>query len=779
MRSRALWACLVVLAAALALGTGLWWLGQRALDRALLKAEARLRRAGVCERLGTGRLEVEWPAVVAREVRLEGGRVQGRLREVRLEPTDALGWLVPWMGEATAFVSGADLTVRDEPAVASGPDGTALHEPPRPALALPFPVVAEDLRVRAGGASLHATRLLAWNGPDGPRVAAEVALEHAWGRVTGRVHGSGERLEFVPGRGQVARLRLPDQPELEVGFRRAEWTRGADLLRLEQLEARPGGLGLVADLVTLQREPLPGAWEAGLDRVVVKDVPLLGEVSAPEVRLWKGPMGLEAEAGQLLLGCSAERLVGLELALAGGQLTLAGTLQHSEGDEGRLQLRAWRDGGAVLRASLAFDGCLALRPLRAWLATHGLLVSPACQDHLELEAALDGGRLSAAGWVEAARWSLEAPGVARGPVADMGFSAGFDAGLDLDSGRAVLRLAPLKLGPLHLEAFVAWERSAAEPRVELCLRVPEQPCERLIRAVPEGLRGRLAGMRLGGELKLELAYAADFNRVFAMYQARARGEEEPYRSDLTLTGEDRCTVEAPPRGVDLEALNRPDYVCWMSPDTDDGATEADPTLYPAGPGTEGFVPLARIPTALRTAALQTEDVMFYEHRGVNPGLVRTAFELDVWSGRFAYGGSTITQQLVKNLFLSREKTLSRKFEELILSLYLETRVPKDRILELYLNCIEFGRGIYGIGAAARAYFDKPVEALAPEEVAFLMACKPVPRDCQRALDRRQPLGPLWKEKIEYILDRMVRSGAIDQEDYRHALAREVRFAPPD
>jgi membrane peptidoglycan carboxypeptidase len=136
--------------------------------------------------------------------------------------------------------------------------------------------------------------------------------------------------------------------------------------------------------------------------------------------------------------------------------------------------------------------------------------------------------------------------------------------------------------------------------------------------------------------------------------------------------------------------------------------------------------------------------------------------------------------LVKNLFLTRSKTLSRKLQEGFLSLYLETELPKERILELYLNCIEFGRGIYGIEPAARQYFDKHCWDLLPEEVAFLMMCKPSPRDCQRLFDRQRGVRGVWREKVDFVLGRLHKlAGVIDESEHEAALARPIHFAAPN
>ncbi|MBS3957048.1 MAG: PBP1A family penicillin-binding protein [Clostridiales bacterium] len=130
-------------------------------------------------------------------------------------------------------------------------------------------------------------------------------------------------------------------------------------------------------------------------------------------------------------------------------------------------------------------------------------------------------------------------------------------------------------------------------------------------------------------------------------------------------------------------------------------------------------PLAEIPQALRQAVIATEDSRYYEHRGIDPIGIARALWVDIRTRSAAQGGSTITQQYVKNAFITPEKTLRRKISEAILAYRLEQRYSKDRVLELYLNTIYFGHGAYGVESAAQVYFGKPVDQLDLAESAML------------------------------------------------------------
>src|SRR5262245_5094765 len=139
-----------------------------------------------------------------------------------------------------------------------------------------------------------------------------------------------------------------------------------------------------------------------------------------------------------------------------------------------------------------------------------------------------------------------------------------------------------------------------------------------------------------------------------------------------------------------------------------------------------WVPLSAISPNLRKAVILAEDPNFYHHHGLDFHAIGLAFRKNFEEGEIKVGASTITQQLMKNLFLSPSRNPLRKWREAILALRVEQCVKKDRILETYLNVIEWGESTYGAEAAARRYFGKPASALGPEEAATLAAMIPNP-----------------------------------------------------
>ncbi|MEO1277775.1 MAG: transglycosylase domain-containing protein, partial [Planctomycetota bacterium] len=172
--------------------------------------------------------------------------------------------------------------------------------------------------------------------------------------------------------------------------------------------------------------------------------------------------------------------------------------------------------------------------------------------------------------------------------------------------------------------------------------------------------------------------------------------------------------------------------------------------------------------------LATEDRRFYKHWGIDPGgLTRAAFA-NLRAGRFVQGGSTITQQLAKNLFLSPERTIARKLEEISIALWLELRLTKKQILELYLNQVYFGAGAYGIEAAAQKYFDKSARALSIREAALIAGLLQAPT---RYSPFRNP--GLARRRGDAVIGKMHRAGFIDRATARTARSAKLKFAKAD
>ena len=173
---------------------------------------------------------------------------------------------------------------------------------------------------------------------------------------------------------------------------------------------------------------------------------------------------------------------------------------------------------------------------------------------------------------------------------------------------------------------------------------------------------------------------------------------------------------------------------------------------------QAWVSLGQISPYLVKAVLIAEDDKFWKHEGFDFESIQKAIEKDLQAGRFKFGGSTISQQLARNLYLSPEKSLFRKAAEAVLTWKMERALSKKRILEIYLNVVEWGEGIFGAEAAARHHFGKSARDLSPEEAARLAAVLPNPRRYNPAGEQKYVVN-----RARSIYSIMMKRGAVAPE----------------
>ncbi|MEE2828935.1 MAG: biosynthetic peptidoglycan transglycosylase [Myxococcota bacterium] len=196
-----------------------------------------------------------------------------------------------------------------------------------------------------------------------------------------------------------------------------------------------------------------------------------------------------------------------------------------------------------------------------------------------------------------------------------------------------------------------------------------------------------------------------------------------------------------------------------------------------GPADEDFVPISEVSRHLISAVVSTEDSGFFAHSGFEEESIKEAMLENLREGE-GRGGSTITQQLAKNLFLSGERTFARKLKEAVIAWRLESDLPKERILEIYLNIAEWGPGIFGARDAARHYFDRRPDRLRAEQAAFLASLLPSP---VRYHDYYHPngLGSKRFRMVQRILHTMHTHGRLSGEEYHLARGAPVDMGPCD
>jgi len=218
------------------------------------------------------------------------------------------------------------------------------------------------------------------------------------------------------------------------------------------------------------------------------------------------------------------------------------------------------------------------------------------------------------------------------------------------------------------------------------------------------------------------------------------------------------------------------YIAWDLPDVDEAiAATRKPTVRVV---TQGGIELARrgdrygapvrledVPPQLPHAILATEDRRFYDHWGIDPIGILRAMWVNVRAGGIRQGGSTLTQQAAKNLFLSPSRKWKRKLQEAVLALWLETKFSKDQILTIYLNRVYFGRGVYGVNAAAQFYFGVPARDMSAYEAAMLAGMLKGPNKYNPMIN-----PDLARNRTEVVLSNMVAAGYLSIEDRKRITA---------
>lgn len=289
---------------------------------------------------------------------------------------------------------------------------------------------------------------------------------------------------------------------------------------------------------------------------------------------------------------------------------------------------------------------------------------------------------------------------------------------------------------------------------ELSATLAPADCRGLIEALPPGVQGPLASMAIRGTIAGTVRAAIDLDA--------ALGDGVHLAVDLT----NQCQVVADPPAADVHALA--------------GVAEhrfPDGTVAAVGPGVGEWVALADLPRHVSGAFVAAEDARFWDHDGFDLTQIGRSLEIDLREDRFARGGSTISQQLVKNAFLAHERTLARKLTEAVLTWRLEAVLSKDAILARYLNIVELGPGVYGVAAGARHWFGRSPAELTVRQAAFLAALTPAPRTLSARLAAAHRLDADTARRVDVVVRAMRRAQVISPAVARTAADAELGLRP--
>ena len=324
-------------------------------------------------------------------------------------------------------------------------------------------------------------------------------------------------------------------------------------------------------------------------------------------------------------------------------------------------------------------------------------------------------------------------------------NAGFDYHFVLDENNigidssSTVRLNKIKFHP-YLNV-----NTEKDTIYSLKVAIPTMKAQNFIESLPQGLFTHFEGMKTEGEFDYRLDFEFNQNKPNALI-FESKINKKNFKI-ITYGEADLNKINGPftYRAIENNQLQRPIFVGESNPN---------------------YTPLNEISPYLRKSVLTTEDPSFFSHRGFINEAFKQSIIKNIKTKKFSRGGSTISMQLVKNVFLTREKTLSRKLEEILLVYILENNriVSKERMLEVYFNIIEWGPNIYGIGEASQFYFQKHPSQLNLNECLFLASIVPRPKGFMWKFDNSGNLRNQGLVQQKYLTNLMLRRGLLSAED---------------
>jgi hypothetical protein len=326
-------------------------------------------------------------------------------------------------------------------------------------------------------------------------------------------------------------------------------------------------------------------------------------------------------------------------------------------------------------------------------------------------------------------------------------------GVVTDAGEMRLDDFAATLGALHLAGSGSLDQEPDHVVASLRFELPSTACQALLDSIPTALLPALSGTKMSGTFGARGRFAFDTRSLDAM--------------DLDYDVQDQCRIVEVPPGLARGRFKQPFAHRIYLPD---GSTVEQTT----GPGSPNWTSIGQISPYVQVAVMTTEDGAFLHHRGFNRSAIRASIVTNLKARRFVRGASTITMQLAKNLFLSRDKTLARKLEEVVLTDYLEQTFSKDEIMELYLNVIEFGPAVYGVTAAAEYYFGRTPADLDLTESLFLSSLLPAPLRYGAMRDLPQaPEG--WLHMLRSLMSAANKRGLVTDAELAEGLGEGITF----
>jgi hypothetical protein len=320
------------------------------------------------------------------------------------------------------------------------------------------------------------------------------------------------------------------------------------------------------------------------------------------------------------------------------------------------------------------------------------------------------------------------------------------------SGSLLPNKTNVKISVGNAQIDINIEKSDSGRKLEI--NVPLIECQELIESIPESLIPKISKIKASGMFKAGL----DISFV----------REKPI---VVLRLQNHCKIDpiSIPYELDVKNLKKPFKHMIYGP-------QGQISFGETGPGTKDWVPFDRMSPFLESAARTTEDPGFRESNGFSTIALENSIRDDIMTGKFFRGASTVSMQLAKNLWLNREKTLSRKIQEAILTTYLEQNLTKDEILEYYFNIVEFGPNLYGIGPATKHYFSIDPSSLRLSQALYLVSLLPNPK--YQNADAKGHVTDKYMKYLHSLMALMKERKTINDLEYKAGITEWVVLGSP-
>lgn len=505
-------------------------------------------------------------------------------------------------------------------------------------------------------------------------------------------------------------------PDLSVSIADC-WRTGRGSVQMELLSGAAGRFLIVGPDISM-------AWKNG--RVALVSGKISNGVPAPVITKSNGEMDYHLTSRQMALTAKAR------IAEAKGDIRV-----EAKGDRENLKIRVGSRGVKLAGLSSYFPPWLIVGNGAEFLGS------------LETEYAAGKPVQSILFNCEFRHVGLHHRLLAHNPIRDVHFHSRGTVQWNRKEKKIRLLDSRMGLGTLatDMEGSIDYD---ASPRIKMRLHCNSLPIRDIISSLPPDFIPTIHDASVAGTVDADIVFAVDTS-------GRRSIEFEP-----AVVVRDFQVISAPQ--ADINRLKHP----FLHQARKNGRVVK---AFWVGPSNQDFTPYGKMGHYTVRAILTCEDGRFFTHRGFQLKHIRQSLEQNIRERRFARGASTISMQTVKNLFLSNEKNLSRKFEETLLTYALEQKLTKERIMEIYLNIIEWGPGIYGIGAASRYYFDKKPDELSPVEAAYLASIVANPVR-YHAMYRRGKITDSWADYLSIILSKM----HLDEKDLAEVKSPKPEFA---